>query len=31
MPTVETSLLVEVSAVEGLTEVTSVVISKVDD
>ena len=31
MPTVETSLLVEVSAVEGGTEVTSVVISKVDD
>ena len=31
MPTVETSLLVEVSAVEGGIEVTSVVISKVDD
>ena len=31
MPTVETLLLVEVSAVEGGTEVASVVISKVDD
>ena len=31
MPTVETSLLVEVSAVEGGTEVAAVVISKVDD
>ena len=31
MPTVATSLLVEVSAVEGGTEVVSVVISKVDD
>ena len=31
MPTVETSLLVEVSAVEGGTEVASVEISKVDD
>ena len=31
MPTVETSLLVEVSAVEGGNDVVSVVISKVDD
>ena len=31
MPTEETSLLVEASAVEGGTEVASVVISKVDD
>ena len=31
MPTVETSLLVEVSAVEGGTKVAAVVISKVDD
>ena len=31
MPTVETSLLVEVSAAEGGTEVAAVVISKVDD
>ena len=31
MPTVENLLLVELSAVEGGIEVTSVVISKVDD
>ena len=31
MPTEGTSLLVRISAVEGGTEVASVVISKVDD